>query len=131
MNRRSFLSFLSAAPVALPMAAKTMAAQPHVGGCLPADFVPLSATSEFATLVGESASSDFVPKVVQTLTIDVEQSPAFRAFMAKMERVTLRSVAEQFHDDLALLADNDEPILRDTPEPQAPVSPDNQKEVTA
>jgi hypothetical protein len=109
-NRRSFLSFLFDAPVALPMAAKAIAAKTQpvlvegIAGELEAGFI---SPNEARAVYG----------------------------MTDAELDALRGgdpfVAAQFDADLDLIFDRS-PHLRDTHEPQAHVSPDNKtEEVTA
>jgi hypothetical protein len=120
MNRRGFLSFLSVAPVAVPMAAQAIAEQQ---GILPARFFSLNAT-DFVGVDGASMTSDFVtPSMMASqnyTTGDVIEEANRR--LALYRNYVPSIEAQMRADDLF----DFEPLLRDTAEPQAPVSPDKE-----
>jgi hypothetical protein len=112
MNRRRFLSFLSAAPIGLPLAAQAMAAQAH-------PFIGGFTASEFVGIDGGSMMSDFVmPEPIKSFAIelDIKRTPQFEEMMARLDLSRALSVAEQVDDDLALLTgdDLDSSVTEDT-----------------
>lgn len=120
MNRRSFLSFLSAAPVALPMAAKAVTAKSEAfwAEAVAGEFVELSA-EPFAGVGGEVHR--FTPHFHSTIEAVQESERLQTMFRVNAWRGDADVEAQMLAHDLF---DFDFDALRDT---NTPVSPDDQE----